>query len=74
MLLPFSFTEPEGRMAREERREGWRGEGRRGNGDRSIRAKTTGLLSESTPESSARFSIITASKRGKENRLGVKAG
>lgn len=29
------------------RKEGWRGEGnsqRRGNGDRSIRAKTTGLL------------------------------
>lgn len=32
----------------------------RGNGDRSIRAKTTGLPSEGAPESSALFSILTA--------------
>lgn len=48
------------------KKEEWRGEGnsqRRGNGDRSIRAKTTGLLSKSTPESSALFSILTARER-----------
>lgn len=54
---------------------GRRGEGnsqRRGNGDRSIRAKTTGLLSESTPESSTLFSILTARQRerGREKTFG----
>ncbi len=51
--------------------DGWRGERNsqgRGNGDRSIGAKRTGLLSESTPESCTLFSTLTARMRRERGR------
>lgn len=76
ITFPISRGKDGRRRKEKMKREGWRGEGnrqRRGNGDRSIRAKTTGLLSENSPESSALFSILTPKRereRGREKKFG----